>query len=79
MELHVAIHCRMVAMRPMERWIDIVAIYQGPEGVSSSGDSRVFRGSRNIPRSGIQLVGRSGTEEEVDNNIPCQEEERSIY
>ena len=57
-------------MCPMEICIDIIAISQGPEGVSSSGDRKVFRGSGNRPRAGIQMAGRGGTEEYVDNNIP---------
>ena len=78
MKFHEAVQSGMAAMRPMERWINIVAISQGPKGVSSSGYSRVCRGSGNITRAGIQLVGKGGTEEEIEDNIPRQEEELSI-
>ena len=57
-------------MCPMEICIDIIAISQGPEGVSSSGDRKVFRGSGNRPRAGIQMVVKGGTEEYVEDNIP---------
>ena len=65
-------------MFPMEISIDIVAISQVPEGVSSIGYSTVYRGSVNRPQAGIQLVGKGSIEEEVEDNIPRQEEERSI-
>ena len=65
-------------MRPIEIWIDIVARSQGPEEVSSIRYRGVCRGSGNIPQAGIQLVGKGGTEEEVGDNISCQEKERSI-
>ena len=65
-----AVQSGMASMRPMEIWINIVASSQGPEGVPSSGDSGVCSGSGYIPRAGIQLVGKGGTEEEVKDNIP---------
>ena len=57
-------------MCPMEIWIDIMEISQGPEGVSSSGDRKVFRGSGNRPQAGIQMVVKGATEEYVEDNIP---------
>ena len=65
-------------MCTMERWISIAASAQGPEGVPSSGDSGVCHGSVDRPQSVMQLVGKGGTEEEVEDSIPCQEEERSL-
>ena len=66
-------------MRPMKRWIEIVAISQGPEGVPSSVYIGVCLGSGDIPLTVVQLLGKGDTEEEeVEYNIPPQEEERSI-
>ena len=69
-----AVHSEMEAMHPMERCIGIVEISQEPEGFPSSGDIGLFHGSGNIPQAGIQLEGK-GLTEEVDYNIPIQEEE----
>ena len=63
------VHSGISAMHPMEIWINIVASSQGAEGVSSSGYSGVCHRSVNIPRAGIQLVGKVSTEEEVEDNI----------
>ena len=63
----------MTAMITMEIWVNIVEISQGYEGVSSSRDSGVCRGSVNISRAGIQLVGKGDIEEEIEYNISCQE------
>ena len=73
MEFHAAIHGQMAAMLPMEIWIEIVVIFQGSEGVSSIIDGRVRRVSGNRSRAVFQLVGKCGIEEEVKDNISCQE------
>ena len=54
------IHSRMAAMHPMERWINIVTRSQGSEGLPSSGDSGVCRGSENKSQAGYQLAGKGG-------------------
>ena len=46
---------------------------QESEGVSSSRDSGVCHGSGILFVPHIQLVGKGGTEEEVEDNIPSQE------
>ena len=67
-----AVNSGMAAMRPMERWIYIVKISQGHEGKSYSAYIVVYHRSGYRPRSGIKLVGKGGTEEEIEDNIPRQ-------
>ena len=59
------VHSGMASIRPVQIWIYIVASSQGPEGLLSSRNSVVFRGSENRSQSGIQLVGKGVTEEKV--------------
>ena len=65
-------------MRQIERWVNIVASSKGYEGLSCIRDSLVRRGSGNISRSGIKKVGKYGIEEEIKDDISCQEEEQLI-
>ena len=65
-------------MSTMEGWFNVVSDTQGFKGVLSSRYILICCGSVNISRAGDQLVGKSSVEEEVKNNILCQEEEYSL-
>ena len=73
-----SIHIRMVDMRQMKRWFDIVKRSQVSKGVSTSNESGVYRVLVNRSRASIQLVGKGGIEEEIEDNIYFQENERLI-
>ena len=55
--IYAAIYCWMAAMRLMNRWISVIAISRGYEGVTYRRDSGLCRGSGNRSWAGVQLVG----------------------